>query len=299
MTGRVCVFGEVLYDHFPGGARILGGAPFNVAWHLQAFGLAPLLVSRVGGDVEGRSVRAAMREWGMDLAGLQADPELPTGRVDVSLDAGEPAYSIAHPVAFDAIEPAPAPAGCSLLYHGSLALREPVSRSALERIRDAAGMQVFLDVNLRAPWWEREAVQACMAAAHWVKLNEDELGELQPGPGEIRDRTAALLRHCGLLGLLLTRGARGAELHTAAGIAAAVEPRPGLEVADTVGAGDAFAAVMILGLVRRWDPGSTLQRAQAFASAICACRGATVSDRRFYRPFLADWELGEGGFGDV
>ena len=68
---RACIFGEVLFDHFPDGRRVLGGAPFNVAWHLQAFGEAPFLVSRVGDDEEGDEVRSAMRAWGMDPAGLQ------------------------------------------------------------------------------------------------------------------------------------------------------------------------------------------------------------------------------------
>ena len=49
-TTRLCVFGEVLFDHFPDGRRVLGGAPFNVAWHLQAFGEAPRFISRVGAD---------------------------------------------------------------------------------------------------------------------------------------------------------------------------------------------------------------------------------------------------------
>ena len=37
----IALFGEVLIDQFPEGQRILGGAPFNVAWHLQAFGQKP------------------------------------------------------------------------------------------------------------------------------------------------------------------------------------------------------------------------------------------------------------------
>ena len=56
-SSRPCIFGEVLYDHFPDGSRVLGGAPFNVAWHLQAFGLAPRFISRVGDDAEGRKLR--------------------------------------------------------------------------------------------------------------------------------------------------------------------------------------------------------------------------------------------------
>ena len=94
MNRRLCIFGEVLYDHFPDGQRVLGGAPFNVAWHLQAFGEAPLLLSRVGADPEGESVRRAMRDWGMDDAGLGTDPERPTGRVSVVFEGGEPRYDI-------------------------------------------------------------------------------------------------------------------------------------------------------------------------------------------------------------
>jgi fructokinase len=48
LRGRPLVVGEVLFDVMPDGNRILGGAPFNVAWHLQAFGLKPLLITRVG-----------------------------------------------------------------------------------------------------------------------------------------------------------------------------------------------------------------------------------------------------------
>ena len=68
---QLCVFGEVLFDHFPDGRRVLGGAPFNVAWHLQAFGKRPHLISRVGDDAEGQEIRTAMRDWGMSEAGLQ------------------------------------------------------------------------------------------------------------------------------------------------------------------------------------------------------------------------------------
>ncbi|MDX1571268.1 MAG: PfkB family carbohydrate kinase, partial [Xanthomonadales bacterium] len=73
---HIGVFGEVLFDHFPDGTRVLGGAPFNVAWHLQALGAEPQLISRVGSDPEGDAVRAAMAEWGMDTATLETDPEL-------------------------------------------------------------------------------------------------------------------------------------------------------------------------------------------------------------------------------
>ncbi|MEN8132411.1 MAG: PfkB family carbohydrate kinase, partial [Pseudomonadota bacterium] len=67
---RLIVFGEVLFDQFPDGTVVLGGAPFNVAWHLQALGYAPLLISRVGNDGLGAQIRSKMQDWGMDLNAL-------------------------------------------------------------------------------------------------------------------------------------------------------------------------------------------------------------------------------------
>jgi fructokinase len=260
---------------------VLGGAPFNVAWHLRAFGENPHLVSRVGDDADGAAVRAAMRDWGMDASGLQTDPRLPTGRVQVSIDAGEPAYDIVRPAAWDAIQAPADPPPCALFYHGSLALRSEASRRAWRALRDAGPATVFVDVNLRPPWWERGRVLADLRGAHWVKLNHDELGQLAPGDPR------ALLRSLGLRGLLLTEGAQGASLLAADGTHHAVRPEGGVAVADTVGAGDALAAVMILGLLRNWPLPLTLERAQAFASAVVGRRGATVADPAFYAPFVA------------
>ena len=288
MSGRPCIFGEVLFDHFPDGRRVLGGAPFNVAWHLQAFGEAPFLVSRVGADADGDRVRAAMRDWGMDPAGLQSDPELPTGRVQVRIDDGEPSYDIVHPAAWDAIDdPAVPTGGCALLYHGSLALRDETSRKACDALRARRPATVFIDVNLRPPWYHAERLLAGLEGAHWVKLNRDELDELAPGSGGVEDRARGLLERCRLRGLLLTDGSRGATVLTADGARLQTRPSDRVEVVDTVGAGDALASVTILGLLRNWPLQQTLDRAQAFASAVVGVRGATVGDPAFYAPFIS------------
>ena len=291
---RICIFGEVLFDHFPDGRRVLGGAPFNVAWHLQAFGLSPRLVSRVGADDEGDRVRAAMRDWGMDQAGLQTDPQRATGRVSVRFEAGEPVYDIVDDCAYDAIDGSALAADttdtCALLYHGSLALRHASSRAALTRLRQAQPARVFIDVNLRSPWWQRERVLESLDGASWVKLNRDELdllGDAQTPPAE---RAAAFLRDHRLDGLILTLGGEGAELLTAAGERLHASPRANPVFVDTVGAGDAFASVIILGLCRQWPLDLVLERAQEFASAIVGRRGATVSEPEFYREITAHWQ---------
>ncbi len=288
MRGRLCIFGEVLFDHFPDGTRVLGGAPFNVAWHLQAFGRRPRFISRVGLDPEGEAVREAMSAWGMDTAGLQTDPRRPTGRVGVRFDDGEPGYDIVHPCAYDAIDESPQDSvGCALLYHGSLALRDAVSRQSAQALMTGKPETVFVDVNLRAPWWRRDRVLDMVRRADWVKLNRDELALLS---GAQKSAEAFLLDH-DLQGLVVTRGSEGAEVLAADGARHSVTPRNRIEVVDTVGAGDAFASVIILGLAESWPLETTLHRAQTFASALVGHRGATVADADFYHPFIADWEL--------
>lgn len=287
MNKRICVFGEVLFDHFPDGQQVLGGAPFNVARHLQAFGLAPHFISRVGNDDEGRQVHQAMLDWGMDTSGLQFDRRQPTGRVEVRFDSGEPHYDIVAPVAWDRIVvPDPLP-DCDLLYHGSLALRDPVSRRTAEALLANPACEVFVDVNLRAPWWRLDDVLATVARADWVKLNQDELNLLQADDG---DRAMQFLERHALLGLVVTRGADGAELLLRGGERLQVSPGGATEVVDTVGAGDAFASVLLLGLARGWPLQTVLQRAQEFASRIVGVRGASVADADFYRPFIEHWQ---------
>jgi fructokinase len=289
MRGRPCIFGEVLFDHFPDGRRVLGGAPFNVAWHLQAFGESPLLVSRIGDDADGAAVADAMDNWDMERAGLQTDPRLPTGRVQVSIEDGEPSYEIVHPSAWDAIEPPGLDARCLLLYHGTLALRDDRARRAWRQLRRGQPETVFVDVNLRPPWWRRGAVLEAIAGADWVKLNRHELDELAPGGESANRRARSFLGRHGLSGLVMTDGARGAGILTAGGEHWEVRPDAHTPVADTVGAGDALAAVVILGLLRRWPLGDTLERAQSFASAIVGRRGATVREPDFYAALMGSW----------
>jgi fructokinase len=291
-AARLCVFGEVLFDHFPDGKQVLGGAPFNVAWHLQAFAQAPYFISRVGDDAEGESVRTAMRDWGMDLNGLQTDPQRATGQVSVRFVDGEPSYEIVEDCAYDAIDAAQlASTACRLLYHGSLALRDSTSSQAAASLRACQPDTVFIDVNLRPPWWQREQVLATLREADWVKLNSAELDLLYPADGSMASRLSSVLAEFGLQGVVLTQGSAGAEILTASGEHFQVMPEEKVEVVDTVGAGDAFASVIILGLANDWPLALSLQRAQQFASKIVGNRGATVSDQAFYQPFIAAWQM--------
>jgi fructokinase len=299
--GRVVVFGEVLFDVFPDGEDVLGGAPFNVAWHLAGFGVDPLFLSRIGRDRHGRRVREAVERWGMEATGIQEDPDRATGRVTVELEDGRPTFEILEDRAWDHVDAAEAcrvvgelPEGASLLYQGTLIERSPGSRRALASLLDAIGAPVFLDVNLRPPWWERSRVVAALARARWVKLNEDELAQVHEGPvgrrpEDLADAARRVQRRWDLDVLVVTQAERGAVLVTAGGVHRRAPTPLGDELEDTVGAGDAFSAVMILGLLEGWSPETVLARGVDFAAEICRRRGATPSDRELYRDRRERW----------
>lgn len=290
---RPLIFGEVLFDRFPDGTATLGGAPFNVAWHLQAFGLAPLFISSVGTDPLGEQVRHAMQDWGMDLSGLQTDRHYPTGVVDVSFLRGEPQYNIVPDSAWDNIHQHGLPVlpEGGLLYHGSLALRHIVSRATWQWLNEQSSLPRFIDINLREPWWESEAIAPLLADAHWLKINADELAKIVPHSPDTKSRIQHLLDTLPLAWLIVTQGEAGALAVSAQNERLQVRPEQTTQVVDTVGAGDAFSSVLIMGLQKNWPMEQTLQRAQHFAAAVVGLRGATSLERNFYQTFIEAWQL--------
>jgi fructokinase len=290
---RPLIFGEVLFDHFPDGTAVLGGAPFNVAWHLHAFGLNPLMISRIGTDELGDRVQQAMVNWGMGCSGMQIDSVHPTGTVQVTFNDGEPAYEIVDQVAYDFIDAASLPEldGKWLFYHGSLALRHQSSAMALNRLKSGCAGSLFVDVNLRPPWWQREPVLEMMNGADWVKLNEQELVDIYPeasGNGERIRMLAELVSEQ----IVLTGGEAGANAISSADESrVSVAPESLSPAIDTVGAGDAFCSVLVAGRLLNWPLDVSMQRAQQFASAVVGIRGATSQDRNFYHRFTDGWGI--------
>lgn len=289
------IFGEVLYDLFPDGIAVPGGAPFNVAWHLQGFGLAPLFVSRIGDDELGNRMLAAMTAWGMDTRGVQRDPQHPTGRVRVSFHDGEPHFDILADQAYDFIDRDAVSAllrerRYGLSYHGSLIARHAAARAALDEMR-AHGLPLFVDVNLRDPWWRGGWLGEALDKARWAKLNVRELRVLSPDWQGDDDPAAcgeALRRRHDLEVLVVTLGEAGA-LVLAEGERVETRPGPMQGLVDTVGAGDAFSAVAIMGLLEGWPLEIVAQRAVDFAAAVCRMRGATGDDPNLYQSHLRKW----------
>lgn len=302
----IYVFGEVLFDCFPNSEPVLGGAPFNVAWHLQGFGESPQLISAVGNDDMGRQIIRAMDKWGMSTAGLQRQADKPTGKVNIELNHGEPRYEIREHAAYDYLQLSAEQlqmlqAG-SFFYHGSLAARHSVSAETLQQIHQSKPFNYFIDVNLRSPWWSQEAVLKSVNYAFCVKLNLDELKALtghtenflwaedKPDTDWVQLAREFKLTH-NIVNLLVTRGEHGASLINASGEVISVcnaNPSP---VTDTVGAGDAFASVLLLGFINGWDLLVSMERAQDFANFIIMQRGAICTDISTYRDFRMLWNI--------
>jgi fructokinase len=286
------IFGEVLFDHFTDGSRILGGAPFNVAWHLQAFGQAPRFISRIGDDAPGHKIMTLMDTWGMRRDALQTDHRYPTGSVQVIIKDDEPHYEIVPDCAYDFISGDLFKNNSTegILYHGSLGVRNPIARSSLEVIKAKHQGKIFIDVNLRSPWWNRESLIPLLYDADWVKLNEAELAELHTEDSSLEITMQKFCAHFDLETLVVTRGKKGAVAWDRHQHYVAAKTPASVTVVDTVGAGDAFAAILLLGLSKRWSLETTLERAQAFASALVGRRGATIADTTFYRTFSKQWD---------
>ncbi len=287
------IFGEVLYDCFPDGNRVLGGAPFNVAWHCQAFGLQPLFISRVGDDDLGKQIISAMKTWGMDITGVQIDKKHPTGIVDVKFDNGQPSYDIVYNSAWDFIDQKELPdlEEAGLLYHGSLALRNTFSNSAFVYIKNSFRLPSFVDINLRSPWWQAEELVQIVSSADWLKLNDEELELIMPGDMAVEKKMQRLLSDNALQMLVVTLGEQGVLALDQQGNQYRVKPKMTSQVVDTVGAGDSFSSVLLLGRSLSWPLQLTLERAQQFASAIVGIQGATIDDMAFYQPFIDEWQL--------
>lgn len=284
------IFGEVLFDVFPDGTRVLGGAPFNVAWNLHQLGEPACFVGGIGDDPEGAVIRRQMERAGMDTRGLYHHPDAPTGKVQVTLENGEPSYSIVPDQAYDAVPPTWAdhlPATTPLLYHGTLALRTG-NRALLDGL-SARSRQRFVDVNLRPPWYTRDDVLELIRGADVVKLNADETATLAPDARE-PERPGALLERAAIRSaLILTYGSAGAAIHDAGGDVVRAPAPPVSRFRDAVGAGDAFASVAIIGSRNGWPWALTLERALQFAAAVCTLQGATTPDPDFYARASRHW----------
>ncbi len=286
MPAIVLCYGEILWDFLPDGL-FPGGAPANVAYHLARHGLDARLVSAVGDDALGDELLRRLRHWGLNTGFVARHEDLPTGSVVAELsDSGDARYRITPGVAWDRIPATPAAlataGGANALVFGTLALRSPFNRGALDGLLAALPPTALrvLDVNLRPPHDDPELARNLASRATLLKLNADEAARLSeagdtafPGAEEAHARALHARHGCPLI--VVTAGARGAGL-LRDGFSWTWEPGHEVAVADTVGAGDGFLASLLASFLSSRDADAEiLARACRHGEWIATRRGAT------------------------
>lgn len=273
--------GELLWDMLPGG-RQPGGAPANFAYHAGALGARAMVVSAVGADDAGQALRSAIRAMGVDDTGVSEDASHPTGVVEVALDGeGRPVYTIAADRAWDYWRMTPAleqAAGAlDAVCFGTLGQRHPVARAAIRGFIQAVPphcRRVF-DINLRGRFYDREVLDASLRMADILKISDEELpaaARLLDLPAAPADRMRVLFERYPLELLVLTRGPHGSLLAERR----RQDEHPGcpVAVADTVGAGDAFTAAVVMGRLNGRPLPEINRRANCLAAYVCSQPGA-------------------------
>jgi fructokinase len=246
----------------------LGGAPANFAVMAARLGNHAAVLSRVGRDDLGRKAVESLCQLPVDASFLQTDPAQETGRVTVAFEGGQPHYTIHQPAAWDFLELtspwAQLAQRADALCFGSLAQRSPQSRQTIQALvaqTSASCVRVF-DVNLRPPFISGEVIRESLELATVLKMNDAEAPQVlallglpdssNSAPDLLRRATERLLEEFPSLRMVaITRGAHGSLLATRD----EWREHPGIpaQVADTVGAGDAFTAAMTHYLLRGAD----------------------------------------------
>jgi fructokinase len=277
MNKKVLCFGEVLWDTF-GDEKMAGGAPMNVARHLVQQKVDVAFASRVGMDEPGFELTQFLKDNGLYSKLIQADEALPTCEVTVQLDeSGKATYIVPKPVSWDNIQLDDALINgaeeSAVIVFGSLACRTAATRDTLLNLLDESTFLRVFDVNLRPPHYTLSTIETLAARATVVKMNEEEAALLIGGSSaNLKDMIAEFRAKYHAKTICVTRGENGAIVwhdHE-------FYEHPGFKVtvADTVGAGDAFLATFIAGLIAEEPMQQVLQKACAIGAFVTTRRGA-------------------------
>lgn len=273
----VC-FGEVLWDFLPDGSKQPGGAPMNVAYHLNQLGMPAAMISRIGNDELGKELLDYFTSKNVSGDYIQNDSEHDTSRVLAKIDDNHVTYDIVKPVAWDFIEYNMAleklVAGARYFIFGSLGARAETSRRTLFELLEIAPFKI-LDINLRAPHYDKNTLEYLLQHADLLKLNDDELrllGDWYGWKAGERDRIMALQDQFHLNTVVVTRGENGAiVLHDGE---FCEHPGFKVQVADTIGSGDAFLAGFLSRFIQQHSIPQTLEFACRMGAFMAGHSGA-------------------------
>ena len=283
----VVCFGEILWDNLPTGRRP-GGAPMNVAYHLHKLGLESQLISSIGNDASGEELMGFFAEIGLKTDLVQVDQEHATSEVLATVNPinHEVTYDIVSPVAWDFIrwqqnfETLLNEAQAFVF--GTLSARNITSRNTLYKMLDHSAYRVF-DVNLRAPHYSQEVIDALLQKSNMVKLNSSELLLIahwyNPSCVKEAECVEVLFERFNIDEVLITKGSQGATYYT--DLFRYDYPAYKVSVADTIGSGDSFLAAFLAMKLGDEPVEITLDYAVAMGAFITSQAGACPQYSKF------------------
>ncbi len=278
---KIYCFGELLWDMLPSGKQP-GGAPMNVAYHLNRLGLEAKPITAVGKDDLGKELIEFLKSKNISTDYVLENAQ-PTGQVLVSLnEKNEASYTIQAPAAWDFIElPKESLSEITgtefILIFGSLACRNSINRETLNRLASKAALKVC-DINLRSPFYNKDLVHHLFSITDWIKINHEELMLITSWYRDdliSEEMQARFLLHTfpDVDLILVTRGAHGAAYYDRESSAEHAGFK--VQVADTVGSGDSFLAMFISKALNGIDPEECIKYACAMGAAVASQNGAT------------------------
>jgi fructokinase len=278
---NVIGIGELLWDVLPDGKK-LGGAPCNFVYHAQKQGANAFALSAVGNDEDGKEILDLLKEKNISSELIQLN-DRPTSTVDVALNAeGVPQYTIHENVAWDFIKfnetLQQKVIQADIVCFGSLAQRNATSQENIEKVLKCCRSETLIvyDINLRQHFYSKQIIEKSLQLCNVLKLNEDELPivcELLDIKAEGEEQQLAVLLYRFKIKLAaFTKGSEGSLLMTPFG--KSYMPTPKVEVKDTVGAGDSFTAVMIVGFANGKSLKENHQKAVEISAFVCTQDGA-------------------------
>lgn len=279
-NNQILCIGEILWDNLPSGAKP-GGAPMNVALHLNRIGQKVSISSKVGNDERGKKLLTFLEDSGLRTNLIQIDESLPTSEVLVHLDEKNNAtYEICEPVAWDNLDLTDSltiqAKSSGLIIYGTLASRNPETRKTILRLLDNDIVKL-IDVNLRKPYDTKEIVEQLIQKSDIVKLNDEELGVIGQWYNKQKHDEESLVKwfaeEFNSRMVIVTKGDKGALLYSEG----VFYEHSGFKVdaVDTVGAGDAFLAGFIAALLEGKTNDKALEFACAAGAFVASKAGAT------------------------
>ena len=285
---KITAIGEILFDIYPK-TKNLGGAPLNFLYHVYKLTGEGNIISRVGNDVLGDKAAEFLRSSGVSTDYVQVDHLHPTGVANVKLNKIKvPAFRIDEERAYDFIENTSKVKQLinkktDCLYFGSLAQRSKVTRNTIQSLFGKK-IKYFCDLNIRQKFYTKEVIRKSLANTDALKINLDELkliNKLLLGERFFLEKAAnKVLEKFNIELLAVTRGNEGTILFSPSE-ADEYKITPS-KIVDTLGAGDAFAAVFCIGYLRKWELGKTNKLANEFAAEICKIKGALPPNDNLY-----------------